>query len=202
MSIAWISTALRSTHHNTGNLRAGKALRGDDPCAHARNTICSTRCARASPLTRLRRVHRRSDRCAVFRSHVIGAQQHRRNRSIVNMKCIPSMAMAGLLIALTPGMASPQSGTFRIEEATISDMHRAIQAGQITCAGVVQAYIDRAKAYNGTCTALVTKDGAPIPPAVGSLRAGVPLTFPTQTVPVSKVLPDFDQYAGPPIEFG
>src|SRR5687767_7092595 len=73
MSIAWISTALRSTHHNTGNLRAGKALRGDDPCAHARNTICSTRCARASPLTRLRRVHRRSDRCAVFRSHVIGA---------------------------------------------------------------------------------------------------------------------------------
>src|SRR5688500_2555589 len=117
-------------------------------------------------------------------------------------KRIPSMAIAGLLIALTPGMASPQSGPFRIEEASISDMHRAIQAGQITCAGLVQAYIDRAKAYNGTCTALVTKDGAPIPPAVGSLRAGVPLTFPTQTVPVSKVLPDFDQYAGPPIEFG
>jgi amidase len=118
------------------------------------------------------------------------------------MKRTPSMAMAGLLIALTPGLASSQSGAFRIEEASISDMHRAIQAGQVTCAGIVQAYIDRAKAYNGTCTALVTKDGAPIPPAVGSVRAGVPLTFPTQTVPVSKVLPDFDQYAGPPMEFG
>jgi hypothetical protein len=31
--------------------------------------------------------------------------------------------------------------------------------------GVVQAYIDRAKAYNGVCTALLTSDGADVAPA-------------------------------------
>ena len=41
------------------------------------------------------------------------------------------------------------SGPFRLEEATIADVHRAIQQGQITCRGLVQAYIDRARAYNG-----------------------------------------------------
>ena len=98
------------------------------------------------------------------------------------MKRIPSLATAALLIALVPRAASPQSGAFRIEEASISDMHRAIQSGQTTCTDIVQAYIDRVKAYNGTCTALVTADGTPIPPAKGTVRAGTPLTFPTQTV--------------------
>lgn len=120
MSIPRVSTALRCAHHNTGNLCVGKALRGDGRCAHARNTVCS---GRARPMRSLGR----------FRSQMIGArQQHRRNRSVVDMKRIPSMAMAGLLIALTPGLASPQGGAFRIEEASISDMHRAIQSGQVT----------------------------------------------------------------------
>ena len=118
------------------------------------------------------------------------------------MKGLLSTAMALLLIALTPRLASPQSEAFRIEEASISDMHRAIQSGQVTCTGIVQAYIERAKAYNGSCTVLVTKDGGPIPAAVGPIRAGVPLSFPSQTIPVSKVLPNFDEYAGPPMEFG
>ena len=39
-------------------------------------------------------------------------------------------------------------------------MQSAIKAGQITCKGVVEAYIERAKAYNGVCTALITEDGA------------------------------------------
>ena len=34
------------------------------------------------------------------------------------------------------------------------------------------------------------------------MRAGAPLEFPTETVAVSTLLPDFDRYAGPPIEFG
>jgi amidase len=118
------------------------------------------------------------------------------------MKGLLSTAMALLLIALTPRLASPQSGAFRIEEASISDMHRAIQSGQVTCTGIVQAYIERAKAYNGSCTVLVTKDGAPIPAATGPIRTGLPLSFPTQTIPVSRVLPNFDEYAGPPMEFG
>ena len=32
--------------------------------------------------------------------------------------------------------------------------------------------------------------------------AGKPVTFPTETVAVSSLLPNFDQYAGPPIELG
>jgi Asp-tRNA(Asn)/Glu-tRNA(Gln) amidotransferase A subunit family amidase len=66
----------------------------------------------------------------------------------------------------------------------------------------VQSYIERAKAYNGVCTALLTKDGAPIPPATGMVRAGAPIQYPTKTVPASTVFPDLDQYAGPPLELG
>lgn len=38
---------------------------------------------------------------------------------------------------------------FRLEEATIDELHAAIRAGEITCVQIVQHYIDRARAYNG-----------------------------------------------------
>ena len=38
---------------------------------------------------------------------------------------------------------------FRLEEATIDELHAAIKAGEITCVQIVQHYIDRARAYNG-----------------------------------------------------
>jgi Asp-tRNA(Asn)/Glu-tRNA(Gln) amidotransferase A subunit family amidase len=98
--------------------------------------------------------------------------------------------------------APPAAGSFRIEEATIAGVHQAIQQAQITCRGVVQAYIDRARAYNGPSDRLVTADGTPIPQPRGTVRAGAPLRFPTETVAVSTLLPDYDQYAGPPIELG
>src|SRR3984893_19351398 len=98
--------------------------------------------------------------------------------------------------------AYPQQSRFHLREATIDDLHRAIRNGEITCRGVVQLYINRAKAYNGVSDVLVTKDGAPIPPAPGVVRASSPLKFPTQTVAISTLLPNFDQYAGLPIEFG
>jgi len=107
----------------------------------------------------------------------------------------------GFLLALAPGLVFGQ-GQFHLQEATITDIHNAIQAGQITCQGLVQAYVNRAKAYNGMCTALVTEDGAPVPPAIGAVRAGSPVPYPTKTVPISGVLPNFDQYKGLPIEFG
>ena len=68
------------------------------------------------------------------------------------------------------GTSAPSTGiaNFIVEEATIDDIHRAIKSGEITCQGVVQAYIDRAKAYNGVCTALVTADGGPVPAATGT----------------------------------
>ena len=91
---------------------------------------------------------------------------------------------------------------FHLVEATIADVHRAIQERQITCRGLVQAYLNRARAYNGVAHQLVTADGSPIPPAPGVVRAGAPLTFPTATVKASTVFPDFDQYVGPPIDLG
>ena len=67
---------------------------------------------------------------------------------------------------------------------------------------MVQLYLNRAKAYNGVSNELVTKDGAAIPPPPGIVRAGSQLKFPTQTIAISTLLPNFDQYAGTPIEFG
>jgi amidase len=91
---------------------------------------------------------------------------------------------------------------FRLEEATIAELHAAIQEGETTCVAVVRHYLERARAYNGVASLLVTKDGAAIPEAIGSMRAGAPLAFPTATVTASTIFPDLDKYQGPPIEFG
>jgi len=91
---------------------------------------------------------------------------------------------------------------FRLEEATIAEMQAAIQAGETTVVAIVQHYIDRCRAYNGVASMLVTADGAPVAEATGTVRATQPLTFPTQTVKVSDILPDLDKYKGPPLEFG
>jgi len=110
-------------------------------------------------------------------------------------------AVFALVLMLSTTLA-PAQRQFRIDEATIADIHNAIKSGQTSCRLIVQAYISRAKAYNGTCTALVTKDGAPIPRVTGAVRAGAALTFPTQTVPVSSIFPNFSDYVGLLFEFG
>ena len=110
-------------------------------------------------------------------------------------------AATALLLSMV-GAVFAQDKPFHIQEATIADTQRAIQDGMITCQGVVQAYINRAKAYNGTCTALVTKDGASMPAAIGTMRGGKPIAFPTQTVAASTILPDLEQYKGLPLEYG
>jgi len=91
---------------------------------------------------------------------------------------------------------------FRLEEATIDELHQAIKNGQTSCVAVVQHYIDRARAYNGVASVLVTENGAPVPGAPGAVRATAPLRFPTETVKASTILPDLDKYKGPPLEFG
>ena len=91
---------------------------------------------------------------------------------------------------------------FRLEEATIEDLHAAITSGETTCVAIVQHYLGRARAYNGVASMLVTTDGAPIPDATGAVRAQAPLRFPTHTMKGSTVLPDLDRYTGPPLEFG
>jgi amidase len=97
---------------------------------------------------------------------------------------------------------SAEQKPFRLEEATIDELHQAIKAGQTTCVVIVRHYIERARAYNGVCSVLVTEDGAPVSDATGAVRAMGPLRFPTETVKASTILPDLDQYKGPPLEFG
>src|SRR4030088_3356082 len=91
---------------------------------------------------------------------------------------------------------------FRLEEATIDELHGAIRDGRMTCVAVVQHYLERVRAFNGVASALVTEDGARVAPATGATRGGAPLRFPTQTVKASTILPDLDKYKGPPLEFG
>ena len=104
------------------------------------------------------------------------------------------LVMLSLTVKGEPVRSQQQPFQFHLVEATIGDVHRGIQSGQLTCRALVQAYINRAKAYNGTCNQLVTEQMAP------------------------KFLPDYDQYAAavkataslppgdprktPPIEFG
>ena len=49
---------------------------------------------------------------------------------------------------------------FRLEEATIDELHAAIRAGETTVVAVVRQYLARVRAYNGVCSMLVTRDGA------------------------------------------
>ena len=92
--------------------------------------------------------------------------------------------------------------SFRLEEATIGQLHAAIRAGETTCVAVVEHYLARVRAYNGVASALVTADGASVAPATGTVRGGTALSFPTRTVKASSLLPDLDKYNGPPLEYG
>ena len=98
--------------------------------------------------------------------------------------------------------ASGVRQAFRLEEATIDELHRAIQAGETTVVDVVKRYIERARAFNGVASMLVTQDGAAVAEAVGTVRGQAPLKFPTHTVKAATILPDLDKYQGPPIEYG
>lgn len=112
------------------------------------------------------------------------------------------LILTGCAVAALLGVPGVASAKFTLAEATIDDIHNAIKSGEITCQGLVQAYFNRVKAYNGVCTAPVTRDGGIIPAATGTVRGGAPLRFPTQTVAAATVLPDFNQYTGLPLEFG
>lgn len=115
--------------------------------------------------------------------------------------CVLGMLFAALVFLFSCDNAVARQ-PFRIEEASIDDLQHAIQKGDITCKQIVQSYIDRARAYDGICTKLVTSDGANVASYFGAVRAGVPVKFPTDTVAVNTILPDFKNYKGLPIEYG
>ena len=113
-----------------------------------------------------------------------------------------SMAAGSAACEREPSSPAPPPAAFAVEEATIDGIHAAIRSGRTTCSAIVQAYIDRARAYNGVCTSLVTADGADIESATGYVRAGAPLTFPTRTTKASTIFSDLDQYRGKPLDYG
>ena len=71
-----------------------------------------------------------------------------------------------------PDQPEVQEKAFQLLEATIDELQDAIKAGQITCVQVVQHYIERARAYNGVASLLVTKEGEPVAAATGTVRRG------------------------------
>src|SRR3954451_196413 len=83
---------------------------------------------------------------------------------------------------------------FHLMEATIPDVHRAIREGQITCSGLVEAYIKRANAYNGTCNRLITEENvSDVLPNYSEYKSAVEATA---------NLRDSDPAKTPPVEFG
>jgi amidase len=66
---------------------------------------------------------------------------------------VRKLAFASLasFILLAPALVTARTATFRIEETTIEDIQSAIMRGELTSTRVVQLYLDRIKAYNGTC---------------------------------------------------
>src|SRR5262245_60445382 len=70
-------------------------------------------------------------------------------RSRLSTLVITVAALCGGHLAFTAsGAAAPR---FRLEEATIADVHRAIRAKEITAEQLIQLYFKRIDAYNGTC---------------------------------------------------
>jgi len=97
---------------------------------------------------------------------------------------------------------SATGSAFRVEEATIEELHLAIRSGATRVRAVIEQYLARVRRYNGVASQLVTADGAPVLEATGTVRAGAALRFPTATVKAADILPNLDRYKGPPIEFG
>src|SRR5688572_16755208 len=113
---------------------------------------------------------------------------------IVGGAIVLSLVVVGGDRVHTQQSASSQTFQFHLLEATIADVHRGIQDGQLTCRALVQAYINRARAYNGTCNQLVTEAMAPrFLPNYGEYAAAVAAT--------GSLAPG-DPRKTPPIEFG
>ena len=122
--------------------------------------------------------------------------------SLPDFPVLPGGLLSALSAAPLQAGAGAAKGAFQVAEATIHDIHNAIQTNQITCRQLTQLFVNRAKAYNGVCTQLVTEQGTALSPATGVVRAGAAIKFPAKTVAASSLYPDFDKYAGTPLDFG
>ncbi len=101
--------------------------------------------------------------------------------NIALLLCLPildNLMARGKTKFLSPEARAAEGRRFRLEEATIAEVHRAIRAKQITVTQLVNLYLTRVKAYSGTCvqgavdpaTGLQLGDITPIPNA-GQINA-------------------------------
>lgn len=74
------------------------------------------------------------------------------SRSKVAAALVGASLLAGC--ASTEHTSGMNSGPFKLEEATIASVHRALAAGELTCVQLVQSYLDRIAAYDRTGPAL------------------------------------------------
>jgi amidase len=64
----------------------------------------------------------------------------------------PAALVVLTMLVVCPAVGDAQrSRTFDVHEATIADIQRALQSKRITTVGLVEQYLQRIKAYNGTC---------------------------------------------------
>jgi Asp-tRNA(Asn)/Glu-tRNA(Gln) amidotransferase A subunit family amidase len=68
----------------------------------------------------------------------------------LNVRCAAGLGLA-LLVAGVSDARAQRAPAFNVHEATIADIQRALQSKRITTVGVVEQYLRRIKAYNGTC---------------------------------------------------
>ena len=61
------------------------------------------------------------------------------------------LSLTLVVAAASPGATQAPRSTFHLEDATIAHLQQAIVAGDITTVGLVELYLKRIKAYNGTC---------------------------------------------------
>jgi amidase len=71
-------------------------------------------------------------------------------RRIVSAIAVVLLCYAGIIVRAQPAVPR-RSSAFEIQEATIEQIQQAIRTKQLTTRGVVEAYLTRIKAYNGTC---------------------------------------------------
>src|SRR5262249_38761641 len=90
------------------------------------------------------------------RSQELGFNAANERRDFMRARALTWTAMIAMVATCFGGAPRAQAEAalnkkFEVVEATIADIHNAIRAKQITATDLVNMYLARIKAYNGTC---------------------------------------------------
>src|SRR6478609_7369836 len=83
---------------------------------------------------------------------VVWSGSSQRSQRRPNMLKVRAAFMLCMILTMAAaGAAQEPQLKFHLQEATIAQIQQAIVGGQITTVGLVDLYLKRIKAYNGTC---------------------------------------------------